>query len=428
MKENGDKQKYNFNEQLSKHDIYDERSELKLSQDEEDDKEEKTKNNIESILKNCEKKKEAYDQNKNYLQTNPWKFGFGIGGTTVAGVTSLSTILASCFDGSVFLGACPGGLNPILASSALAISSFGIIAVCGIGFLILSGGFLIYSLKKNNKIKDYMEKIKNDNSMEKEREIYFHLVYKIINYFFEDNKLIKLKQNKYFKAISNNSINNLNERIDKKINEIPNEINHFNVLVLGNTGVGKSTLINCFLKLRNNLCKVGKTAIPEIIDEWKRYPVNDCDSEYKGISLYDSNGIISGNINQHLEEVKKFIENYKSKTEKQIHCIWFCIHKSKFDPDEENYINNLLEIYDSKEKIPIIFIFTQAYITETINVDNIRERLKQIKYFKEGKNRLNYIEVIAEQFKVGSHIEPVKNLNELREMTINCTKEVLVLQ
>ena len=57
MKENGDEQKYNFNGQLSKHDIYDERSELKLSQDEEDDKEEKTKNNIESILKNCKKKK-----------------------------------------------------------------------------------------------------------------------------------------------------------------------------------------------------------------------------------------------------------------------------------------------------------------------------------------------------------------------------------
>ena len=35
---------------------------------------------------------------------------------------------------------------------------------------------------------------------------------------------------------------------------------------------------------------------------------------------------------------------------------------------------------------------------------------------------MNYIEVIAEQFKVGSHIEPVKNLNELREMTIICTK------
>jgi GTP-binding protein EngB required for normal cell division len=332
-----------------------------------DSKEEKLKKDIESYLKNNLNEREIYDQNINYLKVNPWVFG-GISFTGLG--TTLTTIVTSCLVDSIVLGTCESGFASILAVGAFSISSLGLVALSGFGIFLLLGGLgikSIYEKRKYNKIKEYMEKMENNenNSMKEEREIYFHIIYELINYYITENELSELKKNKDIINISDNYVNILNKEIKQKLNEIPNEINNFNVLLLGNTGVGKSTLINKFLKLEKNLCKIGSSARPERIDEWKRYPLNDNDnnSKYKGIYLYDSSGIESGNIDQHLEIVNNFIEKNKSETEKQIHCIWFCIHKPKFDEFEEKYINNLLEIYDSKEKIPIIFIFTKAYIT-----------------------------------------------------------------
>ena len=345
----------------------------------------------------------------------------------------MTTILTSCLVDSIFLGTCESGFASILAAGAtFSISSLGFVAIGGLAIFVILGGIGVNSIvekRKYKKIKEYMEKMENNenNSMKEEREIYFHIMNEIINYYIKENELSELKKNKDIINISDNYVNILNEEIKQKLNEIPNEINNFNVLLLGNTGVGKSTLINKFLKLKKNLCKIGSSARPERIYEWKRYPLNDNDNDpkYKGIYLYDSIGIESGNIGQHLELVNKFIEKNKSETEKQIHCIWFCIHKSKFDVFEENYINNLLEIYDSQEKIPIIFIFTQAYRAQKKFIEEIEKVLKEIKYYKEGNKKLKYIDVLAEEIKDGDYVEEEKNLPELRKITIDCLKDGL---
>ena len=424
MKENNNEEELNKIEITNLNDS----ESIKLN-DLEKDKEENLKNDIDSYLKINLNEREVYDQNINYLKVNPWTLGIQVGGSALGFTTSMGTFLTSCFVDSVILGTCKSGIGSILATgAAFSLNVLGITVIGGISIFLSLGIFGIKSFfdnRKYKKIKEYMEKMeKNENnSMKEEREIYLYIINKIINYYININELSELKKNKDIIKISENYVNTLNEQIKQKMNEIPNEINNFNVLLLGNTGVGKSTLINKFLKLKKNLCKIGYSARPERISEWKRYPLNDNDSEYKGIYLYDSIGIEAGNISQHLDLVNKFVEMNKSETEKQINCIWFCIHKSKFDEFEENYINKLLEIYDSKEKIPIIFIFTQAYRIDKKNVLEIEKVLKEIKYYKEGHKKLKYIEVLAEEFKDNDYVEKEKNLDKLREITIDCLKE-----
>ena len=169
-----------------------------------------------------------------------------------------------------------------------------------------------------------------------------------------------------------------------------NKIENINILLLGNTGVGKSTLINCILELKNNKAEEGHTVKPMNLESWKKYPYNSEDTDIKGIQLWDSRGIESNDIEQNNENVKKIIEENKNYLDKQIHCIWFCIHKNKFDEGEKNYINNLLEVYNTKEKIPIIFIFTKAYNIYNETIEEIEKELKEIKYFKEKKKIISF--------------------------------------
>ena len=72
-----------------------------------------------------------------------------------------------------------------------------------------------------------------------------------------------------------------------------NEINSINIILIGNTGVGKSALINEFLQLKNNKAKEGVTSEPQIIEGgWpKKYPVEEKDTDLLGINLYDTEGI-----------------------------------------------------------------------------------------------------------------------------------------
>ena len=135
-----------------------------------------------------------------------------------------------------------------------------------------------------------------------EKEILSELKQECINYFknymndaftsklkdliVKDTEIIikKLKYN-LDNSIDNNDIRN---RIIKEINEI----NFFNIILIGNIGVGKSTLINGFLHLKNNIAKEEDTAELQKIGIWpKKYPINENDTDIVGINLFDTEGI-----------------------------------------------------------------------------------------------------------------------------------------
>ena len=177
-------------------------------------------------------------------------------------------------------------------------------------------------------------------------------------------------------------------------------IKTFNILLVGNTNVGKSTLINEFLKLPLNQRAKESTGGPTKTKDFTPYKGN-----YRGINytLFDTNGItnkgddsIEYKIKRTEKEIKKRI---KSKDASQlIHCIWYCFQGTNIQPSDGEFIKKLIQIYQ-KYSMPIIFVHTQTYSigqSQTCK-KGIKKYLKEI-YQNESdiKSHLqNYINVLA---------------------------------
>ena len=141
------------------------------------------------------------------------------------------------------------------------------------------------------------------------------------------------------------------------INKQYRELKNLNIIVVGKTGVGKSTLINTIF--RDNLAKTG-TGRPVTADIRKytkdNYP----------LTIYDTPGFELGG-KQELEikdAVKKLIQDgvQSRKIEKMIHCIWYCINVGSnrtLDNSEINWLRSLTEDFSSSN-VPVLVILTQA--------------------------------------------------------------------
>ena len=203
-----------------------------------------------------------------YSQNNPFKKV--IIGSTVGVVGSFSASIIAIGVSGAYIS---GGI--LFYDTALVVGGYAAIgAAAGLILAvpaILGGiGYGIYKVVKTKKMKNYMAKISdsNDKSADEEREILSRLTQECMGYFKSNiqdaysKKLKDLVENdtkEIIKSIKGNLKNHNNEIKERIIKEV-NDMNFFNIIVIGNTGVGKSTLINGFLKLKNNLAPEGNTA------------------------------------------------------------------------------------------------------------------------------------------------------------------------
>ena len=175
---------------------------------------------------------------------------------------------------------------------------------------------------------------------------------------------------------------------------------NFNILLVGCTNAGKSTLINEFLKLEGNEKAKESEGGPTDTVDFTPYKGKRNDKEY---ILYDTNGItnegkdsIQNKIGNTLIEIDKRV-GYKDPN-KLIHCIWYCVQGSNIQPSDANFIKKLLEIY-STYSIPIIFVHTQTYSKKQSSTckKGIEKYLKEIyKNDNEVEEYLkNYINILA---------------------------------
>lgn len=175
-----------------------------------------------------------------------------------------------------------------------------------------------------------------------------------------------------------------------------------NVMILGKTGAGKSTLINSVL--RENIVKTGtgKPVTQEMIKISKAgVPV----------SVYDTRGLeLEGAVQEKVrkevvEEIKK--RALSEKKEDYIHIAWYCINSrsSRIEDYEIAWIKDLSEVLD------VIIIITQS----------IGDGWKDLESEIAGMNLpvKGVIPVLAERFEVfeGKHIEPF-GLEELVDLTL----------
>ena len=191
------------------------------------------------------------------------------------------------------------------------------------------------------------------------------------------------------------------------------EGNHYNILVLGRTGVGKSTLINVVLNLEGNKAAKENPVKPEtgvdnenssnseetsIPKSKKKFVPLEYSSEKSSLVLLDSRGIeISKNYNIDIatEDIKQFIEErngLNSDPDKFIHCIWYLVTGNRFEDDEGKYVKSLKSLY-TNFGLPIIFVYTKA-ISEKES-DLIKGRIED---FMEEK--INFIPIIAREIEI----------------------------
>ena len=429
MKENDEEENENDNKENSL--IIDEKNkeEIKIEDKEHQDL------ILEENIFNVKSNKENYNEQINYSNENPFTatsivgFGITMGG---GGISITSLIFGSTFALSA------------LSISGLIISGIGIVVF--IPSLIGLGIYKLYK-KRNDEDKKYFNSLKNDESMKEEREIYLD----IINYLKREsiNSFEKDYQTQYNNELSNKINNYIQNFIKKKeddfqklINENKKQVQNIsklNIMLLGNSGVGKSTLVNEILGLENNKAEEQTNNERMLIDGWtKKYPVNEKDTKIKNINLWDTEGIEysqeqKNDQENHINKVINHINNHKSIPGQQINCIWFCIHGQTFQPSEMKYIEKLLDVYNEKFKIPIIFIYTQSYEIEYNNVEALKKKLENMEFYKNNKNQFHFIDIIAKKKtfksrKTGKEeSEPPFNLEKLMEETFSLAKEGIEL-
>ena len=210
-------------------------------------------------------------------------------------------------------------------------------------------------------------------------------------------------------------------KIYDEINEINKnknqfEINYFTVLLIGKSGVGKSTLINNLLQLTEE--QMAKTGV----GNFQTVDIKEYKSDFVPfLRLVDTRGI---EINKDfgINEIQKEAENYIKKQYNTnninnfVQCIWYCITGNRFEDIEIELLINLRKTYYNN-KIPIIIVYTQASDDEMIEQMNT--------YIKSKNLDIKFINILAQRKKFhGKYVEAF-GLKELIRETLNRCKQAL---
>ena len=376
-----------------------------------------------------------------YSKDNPFKKV--IIGSTIGVVGSYSAAIVALGMSGAYIS---GGI--LFYDTAFLVGGYATLAgvaglVVGIPAVLGGIGYAIYKAVKTKKVKDFMNKLsdKDDQSVEEEREIFSLLTKECLEYFnnYIQNSFIKKakdlieKDTEYIiREIHNYDSKGDDYVLKEQIRKEIIDMNFINIILIGGTGVGKSTLINEFLQLKDNKAKEGETAEPQKIAEgWpKKYPVFQSDTDIRGINLYDTEGIEKKGENDfknHLDKIVEFIHSPDLNLKEKINAIWYCINSNRLDHDEE-YIQKIFDMF-SNLKIPIIFIFTKAFANRELDIEMIYNGLQNFKYYKENPNELHFIEIIAKDVvskRTGKILESKKGLDELLQETKNISKNTIL--
>ena len=277
------------------------------------------------------------------------------------------------------------------------------------------------SFKKTNNVKDpVFDLIQNEEK--KEVNDFFsknkgNFMNKMYNYF--SSQKMSISPNLAPKIIeSENGYQVYKKKVNNLISILTQEKKHFQiqyltVMVLGKSGVGKTSLINKILNI-NAPVGVGKF----VTKDTTPYQSN----AMPFLRLVDSRGIEIAQqygVQKMEEEAIRFIEEQYQKGDYNnfVHCIWYCVSGQKFEDVEIQALNRIRAYYQGN-KIPIIIVYTQSVNEEAI------EKLKNyiLKFFECN----DFVKILAQDIKaIGNQYIKSFGIDELINKTLERCKEAL---
>lgn len=289
--------------------------------------------------------------------------------------------------------------------------------------------------EKIRKEKELAEKKKKEEELEKERQKQEKIKnanesYQKEKNNYETNRLKEIKDNFNEKDFCVNQVNKLesyiNEQIPKifskfdlklkeKAKEIYTEIlsnikslknlRKKRILLIGKTGVGKSTLINAIFDF--NLAETGFGRPITMEERPKKYEYNT----QPDIELFDSRGIeIDPNygVEINYNKIKNFINEQFQKNE-PLDAIWYCITGTRMEVVELELVKKLKALYKDNSLTSVI-VYTQSYFEEDF-IAMKNDLITKI------DNELIILNVLAKMKKMGNTIIKSFGIGELLSRT-----------
>ena len=265
--------------------------------------------------------------------------------------------------------------------------------------------FISYYNEKNqdSKYQKLIEKLKNGRKELENRLLAFTEKKIKTSTYIQDKILPKYNKDLLISSIKSiyneiNTENSLKKEIESYLsqNDFSEKLHHFNILILGRAGIGKTTLINSLLEFEGT---PNELLTGEGTSKTMGAPKGYTSEKVKGLRLWDSQGIDKEkySIPKVVEDVKKLINeaSINNDPDKFIHCIWYCISGNRFEVSERESISELMSIYDDNT-LPIIIVYTEAYSEEiTEEVCNEVKKVLEEKTNKDKIKEINIVPIVA---------------------------------
>ena len=233
----------------------------------------------------------------------------------------------------------------------------------------------------------------------------------------EKTELIKNRKNTIYKEKwMEVNTDEIAKKCMDTINEKLKNLKKLNIIVVGKSGVGKSTLINSLFRDKIAETGLGRPITTEIRKiEKKDYPM----------AIYDTPGfeLSEGQQAKVKEEIIELIHKGLATGDinNAIHCIWYCINVGGNRTFDQTEINRLKELIEKNKvtKVPIIVVLTQA-------CPKTKGKQMQTLVEKENLDIIKVIPVLAQDMDFdGEYVAKAYGLDQLVDIMSEALPEEL---